>query len=121
MMKIQKKIRMGCNVLHRFSISKYDFTVKKIVELQNQLLPSEKEEFEVFPDEVDVEEYLRNCIKGCRYYILKDKPETIPAAIRHIKLYVDIIFCLNSERFSIVLHSTDFGCWISPRKLCGFV
>lgn len=85
-MKIQKKIKMGCGVLHAFSTSKYDFTVKKIIELQNQLTPAERQEFEVFPSDIDNEEYLKSCIKGCRYYILKDKPETVPAAIRHIRL-----------------------------------
>lgn len=86
MMQIQRKIKVGCELLYHFSITHYNFTVKKILDLQNQLLPSERKEFEVFPDEVDFETFCVSCITGCRQYILKETPETIPKAIRHLKL-----------------------------------
>lgn len=86
MMQIQKKIKIGCELLYHFSMTQYNFSVKKIIELQNQLLPSERKEFEVFPDEMNFENYCFECIAGCRQFILKDSPDTIPAAIKRLRL-----------------------------------
>lgn len=41
-----------------------------------------------FIAEIDMYEYFEHCIHAARLYILKEGDETIPAARRHMKVYV---------------------------------
>lgn len=41
-------------------------------------------------------EYFEHCIHAARLYILKETDDTIPAARRHMKVYVSISFYIQN-------------------------
>lgn len=44
----------------------------------------ERHEWKVDGEDMDIREYFKNCVMAARIYILKEMPETIPAARRHM-------------------------------------
>lgn len=48
--------------------------------------PKERENFKIDGQGLDLEKYFEDCVMAARTYVLKEMPETLPAARRHLKV-----------------------------------
>nr|CAI5864319.1 unnamed protein product [Callosobruchus analis] len=88
MLRIQKKIYDGLNLLEFFSTREWNFKSERFVAIPDQLSDKDKKEFpmnEIIP----LEEYLTRALLGTRQYCLKEDLSTLPRCRRNLKiLYV---------------------------------
>jgi len=47
---------------------------------------TEYKKYQVHGDDMDKDEYFEACIRAARIYILKETPDTLPAARRHLRV-----------------------------------
>ncbi|XP_037820920.1 uncharacterized protein LOC119609941 [Lucilia sericata] len=87
MIKIQNKIATGLEVLQFFTLHPWNFKSDNYGALWKNLTPKDKEIFNMNMDPKETEEeYLINCAKGARLFILKEKLEDLPKARLHMKI-----------------------------------
>uniref|UniRef100_A0A2H1WN57 SFRICE_018853 n=1 Tax=Spodoptera frugiperda TaxID=7108 RepID=A0A2H1WN57_SPOFR len=82
MIKIQKRINYGLEVLQYYTTKEWHFTNDYFVSLQNRISERDNEVFYTNMKEMDWSQYIRNYIKGAREYCCKEDPSTLPAARR---------------------------------------
>lgn len=86
MVKIQKRISDGLEVLQYFTTREWIFYNDTFVKMHNELAPVDKEIFPNIDYDIDVTEYLKNIILGARQYCMKEDLSTLPKARRHQKI-----------------------------------
>ncbi|XP_050528195.1 uncharacterized protein LOC126898298 [Daktulosphaira vitifoliae] len=93
MRRIQDKINKGFEVFEYYANNQWDFRNDHVTHIRKILNDRENFEYNVRYDNLVIRDYIKNCVMGARVYILKEMPDTLPSARRHIKLmyYVDII------------------------------
>nr|ALJ30243.1 putative fatty acyl reductase FAR9 [Spodoptera litura] len=82
MIKIQKRINYGLEVLQYYTTKEWHFTNDFFVSLQNRISKRDNEIFYTNMKEMDWSQYIRNYIRGAREYCCKEDPSTLPAARR---------------------------------------
>ncbi|XP_061386498.1 putative fatty acyl-CoA reductase CG5065 [Musca vetustissima] len=82
MIRIQKRIAVGLEVLQFFTTRKWDFRNERLLRLLDTLTPADLEQFEVQVEnrEYDIDGYLLSCCFGGRLYICKEPLENVPKA-----------------------------------------
>lgn len=58
--------------------------------------------------EIDMYEYFEDCIHAARLYILKETDDTIPAAKRHMKVYVSFKLNWSLSKHQLVILMVNF-------------
>ncbi|XP_075166312.1 putative fatty acyl-CoA reductase CG5065 isoform X3 [Haematobia irritans] len=94
MIRVQKKIATGLEVLQFFTLSPWCFKSPNYASLYDGLTTKDKEIFNMNMNPVHTEEeYMISCAKGARLFILKEKPEHQARARVHLKImyFVDRI------------------------------
>jgi len=86
MVRIQKRISDGLEVLQYFTTREWVFYNDKIIELNNNLTPIDKKIFQIIIYDIDINEYFKNIILGARQYCMKEDLSTLPKARRHQKM-----------------------------------
>ncbi|XP_012234937.2 putative fatty acyl-CoA reductase CG5065 isoform X2 [Linepithema humile] len=87
MVKLQKRISAGLEVLQYFTTRKWIFYNNKITTIFDELSPEDKKLFRTYIDSnSDKIEYTKNCILGARQYCLKEDLSSLPRARRHQKI-----------------------------------
>lgn len=86
MIRIQKKIFVGLGVLQFFTTRQWDFKSDNFKEIYQKLSSEEKIIFNMNTEEVDENEYLKNCVLGGREFCLKEPQSTLPKARIQLKL-----------------------------------
>jgi fatty acyl-CoA reductase len=86
MIRVQKKIFVGLDVLQFFTTRRWDFRSDNFKAIYHRLSEEERKIFNTNTEEVDQNEYLKHCILGGRQYCLKEKLETLPKARLQLKL-----------------------------------
>ncbi|XP_071565359.1 putative fatty acyl-CoA reductase CG5065 [Temnothorax nylanderi] len=86
MVKIQKRISDGLEVLQYFTTREWIFHNDKIIKMDNELSKADKEIFRIIIDDIDINEYLKNIVLGARQYCMKEDLSTLPKARRHQKI-----------------------------------
>lgn len=86
MIRVQKKIEVGLEVLQYFTTHKWNFKNEKFLRIRDTMCPEDKKEFNMDFRAVEDMPYLRSCILGAREYVLKEPPENLPRARKMIKL-----------------------------------
>ncbi|XP_046616963.1 putative fatty acyl-CoA reductase CG5065 [Neodiprion virginianus] len=100
MCRVQRRIQKGFEVFEYYANNQWDFDNANIREVRETLNPKEQKLYVLNGDDMDIDAYFEDCIRAARIYILKEYPETLPAARRHMKVmyWVDVItkvlFCL---------------------------
>ncbi|XP_058820697.1 putative fatty acyl-CoA reductase CG5065 [Topomyia yanbarensis] len=84
--KLQRKIYTANVALEYFILNNWDFKNSNFIRLASEIKPVDNKEF-YYRDfiEFDITLYFRNCILGARRYLLKQKDEDIPKALKHLR------------------------------------
>ncbi|XP_053699455.1 putative fatty acyl-CoA reductase CG5065 [Sabethes cyaneus] len=84
--KLQRKIYIANMALEYFILNNWDFRNHNFIRLASEIKPEDIKEF-YYRDfiEFDITLYFRNCILGARRYLLKQKDENLPRALKHLQ------------------------------------
>ncbi|KAF4531504.1 hypothetical protein B566_EDAN004100 [Ephemera danica] len=85
MMRIQKRITDGLELLQYFTTREWVFDNDNFEQLKDIMCPEDRAEFNTSFKTVVHEEFLKNCVLGARQYCLKEDLSTLPASRRHIR------------------------------------
>jgi len=86
MVKIQKRISDGLNVLQYFTTREWVFYNDKLIDLFQELSTEDQFLFNILIYDIDIDEYLKNVILGTRQYCMKEDLSTLPKARRHQRM-----------------------------------
>ncbi|XP_067215894.1 putative fatty acyl-CoA reductase CG8306 [Linepithema humile] len=87
MVRIQKRISVGLEVLQYFTTREWVFHNRKILTMFDELLPADKKRFRTYVEaNVDKMEYLKNVVLGTRQYCMKEDLSSLPRARRNQKI-----------------------------------
>lgn len=85
MVRIQKRISVGLEVLQYFTTKNWKFCNTKGIAIVNELSPTDKKIFS-FIITFDEDKYAKDIILGVRQYCMKEDLSTLPKARRHQKM-----------------------------------
>ncbi|XP_020298170.1 putative fatty acyl-CoA reductase CG5065 [Pseudomyrmex gracilis] len=86
MVRIQKRISVGLEVLQYFTTRNWKFCNDKRIAMANKLSPADQK---IFPSAIhhhDEDKYCKDIILGIRQYCMKEDLSTLPKARRHQKV-----------------------------------
>ncbi|XP_015602378.1 putative fatty acyl-CoA reductase CG5065 [Cephus cinctus] len=88
MVRVQEKLEKAAQCLEYFSTQQWNFMDDNVRRLGEELSPEDRQTFMFDVKQIDWPSYLEHYIVGIRQFILKESPDTLPAARSHItKLY----------------------------------
>jgi len=82
---VQARISKGFEVFEYYANHQWDFESNNILSLRDIVSEKEKDRFCIHGDDLDLDTYFESCMRSARVYVLKEMPETLPAAIRHAR------------------------------------
>jgi len=82
MVRIQKRISLGLELLQFFTMRRWHFEATSYVDVWKQLNPVDKILFSFNPHTIDKERYIVLCVLGARVYTMKEPLSTLPRARR---------------------------------------
>ncbi|XP_076754544.1 fatty acyl-CoA reductase 1 [Xylocopa sonorina] len=85
MVGIQAKLRKAATCLEYFSTQQWNFRDDNVRQLAEQLSPEDRQTFMFDVKEIDWPAYIEQYILGIRLFMLKENPDTLPAARSHLK------------------------------------
>jgi fatty acyl-CoA reductase len=85
MVKIQRRIQGGLDVLQYYTTKVWVFKNGNLKALPRTLTAKDRETFYTDIKMVDWDDYIKNFGLGTRHYYLKEDPGTLPKARRHIR------------------------------------
>ncbi|XP_050526788.1 putative fatty acyl-CoA reductase CG5065 isoform X2 [Daktulosphaira vitifoliae] len=93
LVRIQERICKGFDVFEFYTNNQWEFIMDRSYQVRNKMNDREKFEYKVDSTGLDLRAYFKNCIMGARIYILKEMPDTLANARRHIKTmrFIDIV------------------------------
>lgn len=69
-----------------YANKQWDFNNENFVALRRKMNAKERKIFKIDGVDLDIDEYIVDCIHAARMYILNEPPETLPAARRHMRV-----------------------------------
>ena len=84
MVRVQNKLDKAAKCLEYFSTQQWNFKDDNVKRLGAQLSLQDRETFMFDVKQIDWPSYLEHYILGIRQFILKESPDTLPAARSHI-------------------------------------
>lgn len=85
MVKAQKKIAQGLNMLQYYTTKQWVFKNDQMYAMYNRLSAKDQETFFLDIAHLDYSTYFLNYVLGIRQYVLKEPPETMPKAKRLLR------------------------------------
>ncbi|PBC32174.1 putative fatty acyl-CoA reductase CG5065 [Apis cerana] len=85
MVGLHEKIDKAVKCLEYFTMQQWTFRDDNVRQLSGELSPEDRQIFMFDVKQIDWPSYLEQYILGIRQFIIKDSPETLPAARSHIK------------------------------------
>lgn len=82
---IQSRLHKAAKCLEYFSTQEWKFRDDNVRRLGEQLSPEDRQTFMFDVKQIDWSSYLERYILGIRHFILKESPDSLPAARSHIK------------------------------------
>jgi fatty acyl-CoA reductase len=82
--RVQRRIHKGYEVFEYYANRQWDFDNDASMKARGLLTAREREIYKVDGDGIKYEDYVEDCIRASRKYILGESDETIPAAKRHM-------------------------------------
>lgn len=86
MCHVQRRINKGFEVFEYYANNQWDFENTYIKDIRTKINSTEHKNYQVHGDDLDIDAYFSDCIRAARIYILKEPPETLPAARRHLRV-----------------------------------
>ncbi|XP_063219802.1 putative fatty acyl-CoA reductase CG5065 [Bacillus rossius redtenbacheri] len=93
MLRVQRRINKGFEVFEYYANNQWDFNSDNAQVVRKLMNDRERREFKIDKEGLDIDSYFEDCIRAARLYILKEMPETLPAARRHMAImyWVDVV------------------------------
>ena len=85
MMSLQRKLAKAIKCLEFFMTNEFIFDNINTMRLHSELSPTDKLKFGFDVSGLDWKEYIESYVLGTRQYIMKEDPQTIPAAQANIR------------------------------------
>ncbi|CAL7951768.1 unnamed protein product [Xylocopa violacea] len=85
MVGIQAKLQKAAKCLEYFSTHQWKFRDDNVRQLAEQLSPEDRQTFMFDVRQIDWPSYIEHYILGIRHFILKESPDTLPAARSNLK------------------------------------
>lgn len=85
---MQRRITKGFEIFEYYANNQWDFENKNHVFIKGILNPREKKIYKIDREGLELEQYFTDCTHAARLYILNESDESLPAARRHMKVYV---------------------------------
>ena len=85
-MRVQKRISKGFEVFEYYANKQWEFVNTNVNFVRPLMNEREKLEYKLDGVGLDLEDYFTDCVKAARVFILKEMPETLPAARRHMRV-----------------------------------
>lgn len=85
MLKVYKKITKALQSLQYFTINEWRFNTDNMVALYETLSPEDQRLFSFNVREVNWPAYIGKYCLGLRKYVMKDDPNTLPNARKHVR------------------------------------
>lgn len=85
---MQKRILKGFEMFEYYANHQWEFRNERALNFRRKLNSEESRVFSIEAHDFDIRAYLEDCARGARLYLLKEPPSTLPAARRHLKVYV---------------------------------
>lgn len=86
MIRIQKRILDGLDVLQYFTTREWKFYNDTLIKMHHESSQIDKKIFPLLVYDIDLNEYLKHIILGARQYCMKEDLSTLPKARRHQKM-----------------------------------
>ncbi|KAL1117018.1 hypothetical protein AAG570_004346 [Ranatra chinensis] len=86
MLRIQRRIQDGLDVLQYFTTRQWNFKNDKILQLRDSMNDYDKEHFNLDFEKVKPAEYIKGCVLGAREFLFKEDPSTLPRSRRILKM-----------------------------------
>lgn len=115
MIRIQKKIHQGLELLQFFTVRQWNFPNQKFLDLSTEMDEKDTKAFPMDFTLVPVQEYLTNAVVGTRQYCLKEPLSSLPRC----RVQQKILFVLHK----LLVYSAYYylfyllSCWIPPIKI----
>lgn len=85
MVKTQKRISGGLEVLQYYTTRSWDFRNENLRQIMQWLSPHDRKALYVDVNKINWDDYMKNYILGAREYCCKEDPATIPRARATLK------------------------------------
>ncbi|XP_043259671.1 putative fatty acyl-CoA reductase CG5065 [Colletes gigas] len=119
MVRIQKRISVGLEVLQYFTTREWVFHNKNLLSMSKSMSRKDQAIFCIAFTDIEHMEYLTNCVLGARQYCMKEDLSTLPKARRHqaimyavhiisVYLFYYGVLCFMYKHFAIVRFCLDF-------------
>jgi fatty acyl-CoA reductase len=86
LVRIQKKIWKGYQILEYYTSRSWLFNKENLRTAQKFLNSTEKTIFKSDLENFNLKDYFTDAIRGARRYILKDKDEDVPLALKRMRV-----------------------------------
>lgn len=83
--KLQRKMYIAQMALKHFLNNEWSYSNNNLMELQQRILPEDKEKWDYEFSHYSFEIYVKDCIIGCRRYLLNEPDSTLAKAKLHSK------------------------------------
>lgn len=105
MCRVQRRINKGFEIFEYYANNQWDFENTWVHCVRERLNSTEHKAYQINGDDLDIDAYFEDCIRAARIYILKELPETLPAARRHLRImyWVDVLAKILFFMFIIYL------------------
>uniref|UniRef100_A0A1L8D6G7 Fatty acyl-CoA reductase n=1 Tax=Plutella xylostella TaxID=51655 RepID=A0A1L8D6G7_PLUXY len=103
MVKIQKKVSMGLDVLQYYTTKEWDFKNDNFLALRKKVSKEDDEVFYTDIKQINWDLYIRDYIKGAREFCCKEPPATLPQARRLSRqlYYLDLVTKIMFAAFAV--------------------
>lgn len=93
LVRIQDRINKGFEVFEYYANNQWEFKNDYVHVLRKLMNKRERVEYKIDGEDLDIRKYFQDCISATRIFILKEMPDTLPAARRHMRVmyWVDVI------------------------------
>lgn len=86
--RVQNRIFKGFEVFEYYANNVWSFDNSEAVKLRKLMNNRERKTYVIEKIDLDLIDYFTNCVLCARRLILKESDESIPAARRHMKMFV---------------------------------
>uniref|UniRef100_A0A8D8YXS6 Fatty acyl-CoA reductase n=1 Tax=Cacopsylla melanoneura TaxID=428564 RepID=A0A8D8YXS6_9HEMI len=93
LVKIQDRISKGFEVFEYYANNQWEFKNDYVHVIRKLMNKRERMEYKIDGEDLDIRKYFQDCIMATRIFILKEMPDTLPSARRHMRImyWVDVI------------------------------
>lgn len=86
--RVHNRIQKGFEVFEYYANNQWDFDNTNTHYIRSKLNSVEAKKYKIDGLGMDIMDYFEHCIRAARLHILKESDESIPAAKRHMKMWV---------------------------------